>query len=90
VNFGFGAFGEREGAVKVAEEVFSGWAFEPGDEAAELAGVAHGVAQAQIHGLQEAVAECCDFLGIGISETLGRALPSTHSGGLFQRLPDFA
>jgi hypothetical protein len=48
------------------------------------------VAQAQIHGLQEAVAECCDFLGKGISETLGRALPSTHSGGLFQRLPDFA
>jgi hypothetical protein len=48
------------------------------------------VARAQIHGLQEAVAECCDFLGIGISETLGRALPSTHSGGLFQRLPDFA
>lgn len=51
VDFGFGAFGEREGAVKVAEEVFSGRALELGNEAAELACVADGVAQAEVHGL---------------------------------------
>ena len=57
VNFGFGAFGEREAAMEVADEVLRGGAFEPGDEAAELAGVAHGVAQAEVYGLQEAVAQ---------------------------------
>jgi hypothetical protein len=46
VDFGFGAFGERVGTMEVADEVLRGGAFEPGDEAAELAGVADGVAQA--------------------------------------------
>lgn len=57
VDFGFRAFGEREAAMEVSDEVLRGGAFEPGDEAAELAGVAHGVAQAEVYGLQEAVAQ---------------------------------
>ena len=43
--------------MEVADEVLRGGAFEPGDEAAELAGVADGVAQAEVYGLQEAVAQ---------------------------------
>ena len=57
VNFGFRAIGERESALKVADEVLGSGAFEPGDEAAELAGVAHGVAQAEVYWLQKTVAQ---------------------------------
>ncbi len=82
VNSGFGAFGERESALKVADEVLGGGAFEPGDEAAELAGVAHGVAQAEVYGLQKAVAQ-----GGGLErssaqgEALGVVMEDSHGRG---------
>ena len=71
VNFGFRAIGEREGAVEVADEVLRGGAFEPGDEAAELAGVAHGVAQAEVYWLQKTVAQGG---GLERAGTQGKAL----------------
>ena len=71
VDFGFGALGERQGAVEVADEVLGGGGFEPGDESAKLAGVAHGVAQAEIDGLQQDVAHGG---GLERASTQGEAL----------------
>jgi hypothetical protein len=81
VEFGLGAFGQGVLALKVADEVGGGGGFQSGDEAAELAGVADGVAEADGDGLQEVVAEAGGVEGaVAEGEALGGIVENGDGG----------
>ena len=70
-DFGCGTFGQGLGAVEIREKVGGGWHIKSRKEGTKLAGVAHGVAKADIDRLPE---ELTEILGIEPSLAQGKAL----------------